>query len=538
MHLQSYTPPTPHYYTHLNVPSSDSSLKLLLAHITEAVRRLPNKQSAHDPIPTKLLKANIDLLGPYITDMFNRSLASGNFPSTWKEARVTLVLKKGKRNPKDVSSYRPISNLCVLSKLLERIVSRLLSDYLGTNSLLPNLQSAYRVFHSTETAMLKVSSDILTALDQGDLALLSLLDLTSAFDTVDHDILSRRLETSFGLQSKVLEWFSSFTKNRRQSIHHSTSHTPAVPIICGVPQGSVLGPILFVLYTADLHQLVHSHGLQLHAYADDIQLYGFCSPSNCASLEQQTSLCITDIRRWLTSNRLQLNLAKTELMWCASSQRSHQIPKRSIKIGDLLITPASSVRCLGLIFDSNLSMRPHVSSTVSACFGALRQIRSIRRSVTRSVLITLIVSLVHTRLDYCSAVLAGLPDCLTHRLQAVLNAGARLIFKAKHTDPVTPLLKELHWLPVQQRIAFRLSSLVYNCLQGTAPPYLAQQLTQVSQLEARERLRSASTLTLAVPLARRKTIGSRAFSVYAPRAWNRIPAPITSASAIFLINYE
>ena len=179
--------------------------ELSLECVIAAVRRLPNKHSAQDPLPTTLLKDHIDLLGPYITHIFNLSLRTGTFPTTWKTARVTLVLKKGRRKPQDVSSYRPISNLCVLSKLLERIVSATLSDHPSLNNLLPALQSAYRASHSTETAMLKVSSSILSALDRGKLALLSILDLTSTFDTVDRTILKRRLETSFGLRSTVLK---------------------------------------------------------------------------------------------------------------------------------------------------------------------------------------------------------------------------------------------------------------------------------------------------------------------------------------------
>ena len=131
---------------------------------------------------------------------------------------------------------------------------------------------------------------------------------------------------------------------------------------------------------------------------------------------------------------------------------------------------------------------------------------------------------------YCSAVLAGLPDYLTRRLQKVLNAGARLIYNAQFFTPTTPLLKPLHSLPMQQRISFRLSSLVFNCLRGTAPPYLAQQLTPVSHMKARTHLRSASNNTLDVPSTQTKTIGPRAFSVSAPRAWNRTPSTIRRAS--------
>ena len=179
-------------------------------------------------------------------------------------------------DPADMRSYRPISNLSVVSKLLERLVARQLLDYLNKTGLLPQLQSAYRVGHSTETAVLKVLSDILLAIDSGDLSALVLLDLSAAFDTVDHDILIRRLKTSYGLSGMVLQWFQTYLVGRSQCVRTGLSASLLTLIVCGVPQGSVLGPILFLLYTADLILLIRGHGLCPHLYADDTQIYGFC----------------------------------------------------------------------------------------------------------------------------------------------------------------------------------------------------------------------------------------------------------------------
>ena len=158
-----------------------------------STRQLPDKSSADDPLPTYILKLVIDLLAPFIAELFNRSLAAGHFPSPFKMASITPVLKKQGLNPADASSYRPISNLSVLSKLLERLVARQLQLYLSTAGILPTLQSGFRPRHSTETGVLRVLSDILSAVDRGDFAELVLLDLSAAFDTVDHNILLQRL---------------------------------------------------------------------------------------------------------------------------------------------------------------------------------------------------------------------------------------------------------------------------------------------------------------------------------------------------------
>jgi len=401
-------------------------------------------------------------------------------------------------------------------------VARQLLEYLTSEKLLPELQSAYRAFHSTETAVLKVLSDILLAVDQGDLAMLTLLDLSAAFDTVDHAILLHRLEQSYGVCGSAHDWFAAFLHGRTQSVRCGSSRSAPRSLLYGVPQGSVLGPILFLLYTADLIRLVESHGLSPHLYADDTQVYGSCRPGNTGDLQQLMSACISDIAAWMRSNRLQLNTAKTEVIWCTSAPRQHQIPATALMVGSDSVMPVRSVRDLGIYVDSDLSMRTHISKTVSGCFAMLRQIRSIRRSVTRPVLQSLIVSLVLTKLDYGCTTLAGLPDTQLRRLQAVQHAAARLIFHARKYDHVTPLLQQLHWLPVQQRIEFRLATLVFRCLHGTAPRYLADQLHRVAEVESRRRLRSSATLELVVPSTRRKTIGDRAFSVTAARAWNNL----------------
>jgi hypothetical protein len=211
------------------------------ADVEALVRSLPDKQCASDPLPTWLLKKSISFMAPFLCHLFNWSLEHGEVPSSFKSAYITPLLKKADLDPADVKSYRPISNLSIISKLLERLVCSQLVKYLKDNNLLPDLQSAYRAMHSTETAVLKVAADILLALDSGNLAMLTLLDLSAAFDSVDHDTLLNRLQTSYGLGGQVINWFTSYIRGR---VHHvrasSTSSTPTV-VQYGVPQGSVLG---------------------------------------------------------------------------------------------------------------------------------------------------------------------------------------------------------------------------------------------------------------------------------------------------------
>ena len=466
--------------------------RLSVDDVIAAVRLLPDKQCASDALPTSLLKGNVDLLAPYLVELYNRSMTVGSVPLCFKAAYVTPLLKKPDMDAADLKSYRPISNLSVLSKLLERLVAGQLLEHLNTWKLLPELQSAYRAGHSTETAVLKVLSDILSAVDRGDLAMLVLLDLSAAFDTVDHKTLLRRLKVSYGIAGTVLSWFRSYLRGRRQYVRCTDTRSALADVLCGVPQGSVLGPILFLLYTADLLQLVQERNLHPHLYADDTQIYGSCAPGDTSSLQEQVTACTDDVAMWMRSNRLQLNTAKTEVLWCTSVRRQHQLPNAPLQIGSDAVMPVSCVRDLGIYIDSDLSMKTHISRTVSSCFAAMRQIRSIRRSVSQSVLQSLVVSLVLTRLDYGSATLAGLPKQQLDRLQSVLNAAARLVYTARRRDHVTPLLMELHWLRVHERINFRLAVLVYRCLQESGPTYLARDLRRVADVTLRGNLRSST----------------------------------------------
>ena len=199
--------------------------------IITAVRTLPVKQSATDPLPTRLMTDNVDILAPFLVELLNRCLSTGRVPSSFKAAYITPLLKKSDLDSADPKLYRPIANLSALSKLLERLVARQLLDYGNAERLLPELQSTYRAHHSTETAVAKVLANILLALDAGDLSILTLLDLSAAFNTVDHEMLLHRLEVSYGLGGAVLSWVRLYFSSRTQYVHCSNSNSISIIII-------------------------------------------------------------------------------------------------------------------------------------------------------------------------------------------------------------------------------------------------------------------------------------------------------------------
>jgi len=283
---------------------------------------------------------------------------------------VTPLLKKADPDLAKAKSYRPISNFSIISKQHDRLVCKQLVKYLKDNDLLQDLQSAYRAHHSMETTVLKVLSDILPALDTGDLAVPTLLDLSAAFDSIDHNTLLQWLQMSYGLSGNVMNWFASYLRDHAQHVRFSTTSSLSSAVYYGVLPGSVLGPILFLLYTPDLLQLIKRHHLTPHAYVDNTQIYGFCRPHEVDRLADRLSVCIDKTSTWMKSNRLQLKPTKTEVLWCSSSRCQHQIPTGPIRVGNNSVLPVSQVRDLGVHLDADATMTAHVTATIGKCFSA------------------------------------------------------------------------------------------------------------------------------------------------------------------------
>ena len=239
--------------------------------ISSIIQKQKQKQKL-DPIPSKLLIECLDSILPSLTDLFNSSLASGIFPQCFKSALVTPILKKKFPDHNDLSNYRPVSNLCFIAKILEKLVLSQVSSYLNSHNLYNTCQSAYRPGHSTETALLKVVIDLFLSPNKGNISVLALHDYSSVFDTIDHPILVHRVHTDFGFTDAVLQWFSSYLTDRTHYVSLSNHCSAFTHVHSGVPQGLVLGPILFTMYIKPLSAIIDSHSIIHHSFADDLQL--------------------------------------------------------------------------------------------------------------------------------------------------------------------------------------------------------------------------------------------------------------------------
>lgn len=453
-------------------------------------------------------------------------MSTGIFPDAWKHALVVPLLKKPGADPIP-KNYRPVSNLQYISKLAEKAVAKQLSLHCDTSFPLPTHQSAYRAGFSTETALLKVQSDILLNMDQQKVTQLVLIDLSSAFDTVDHSILLNTMQNSFGITETALSWFTSYLESRSQSIIIDSVTSDAFQLDKGVPQGSCLGPILFTEYASPLFDVIMQNRQHAHGYADDHQIYNGFQPSCMVPAIKDMELCMDNIRKWMNQMKLKMNDSKTEYILIGTPQQLAKCTEKSITIGDCTIEASDCVRNLGSYFDKHMTMEQHISVKCRVAYSQLYNISKVRNYLDDQSAEQLIHALVHSHIDYCNSLLSGLPKFLIKKLQLVQNAAARVLCRLSKRNHISPVLKQLHWLPVMYRIKYKMCLVVFSALHGTGPQYIRDMLNVRCS-----GLRSSDTLTLVVPRTKCATLGDRAFAVAGPREWNALPSHLRSVNNI------
>jgi len=292
--------------------------------------------------------------------------------------------------------------------------------------------------------------------------------MSAAFDTIDHRIMLDVLQQRFDVHDAALDWFTSYFVDRTQVVVSGNDSSLVSEPRIGASQGSVLGPRSFVAYAEDVTEIFHNHRVRHHLFADDMQGTRHSKPSKVHEVTAGLEACVTAVNDWCASKRLQLNTNKTEVMWFGSATNLSKLSaaEKLVKIGPDTILPSAVVRDLGVYFDSELNMNSHISQITRVCFYHLRRLRAVRRQLGQVITARLVSAFVLSRLDYCNALLAELPASTLAPLQRVMNAAARLVCDLSSRDHVTPALQSLHWLPIKQRIQFKLCLLVHLAING------------------------------------------------------------------------
>ena len=403
---------------------------------------------------------------------------------------------------------------------------------MSSNGLELAFQSAYTKCHSTETALLRVTNDLTHAVDQSGAAVLVLLDLSAAFDTIDHEMLLSRLNCKFGVTNMALCWFRSYLSDRYQTVLVHEAQSEKCKLMYGVPQGSVLGPILFNMYTSPLAAVINKHKLQFHSYADDTQIYMPINPrsiSDANTAIKNLELCLNNVKLWMQSNMLKVNEEKTELLFISTKQQLSKWQLPSIKFGEANVTYSVIARNLGVTFDCLLNMDEFVNTICHSVGFHLYNIWRIRDCLDMKTAEKVIHAVVSSKLDYCNSLLYGLSKLSLQKLQRIQNRAARILFKESKYSHITPLLMQLHWLPVEQRIIYKVLLIMYKSLNNLAPNYLANLFQQYMPPRS---LRSIKKCLLHVPASRLKSFGDRSLMVYGPKIWNDLPQDLRQQTSV------
>ena len=312
------------------------------------------------------------------------SLEKGIVPKNWKLALVDPRLKKLGMDLV-FEKFRPVNNLHFLAKVAEKVVMSQFVNHCNENAPLPVSQSAYRQFHSTEPALLKVQNDILINMDNEEVTLLVMLDLSAAFDTIDHNILIDILKNDFGVVDSALQWFRSYLAIRKQQVVIDRCKSSEFMVATGVPQGSCLGPVLFLLYVSGLSEIISKHLPCHHSFADDTQLFLSFKPHNLLHQESAVKAmedCIDELRNWMTAHRLFIQSSKTEFIIIGSRQQLSKVSIDKLRVGEVLISPVGAVRDLGSWLDTHMSTNLHISKICSKAFRSLYHMKQIRKDLT------------------------------------------------------------------------------------------------------------------------------------------------------------
>ena len=484
------------------------------------VGRVKRTYCRSDPFPISdvIECADIDNLLQVYLVIVNLSILARTFPESEKHAILKPVLK-GSLDPQSLSSYRPISNLSFVSKVIENVILDQLLQFLEVTRVFLENQSAYRKLYSTETALCSVVNDLLIMLDEGKCGILILSDLSAAFDTVVHSLLLKDLK-AIGIEGEALDYLKSFLMNRTYCVQIEESFSRTKVLTRGVPQGSVLGPILFCIYTIELMYLLENHEVRFQLFADDTQFY--LSLGIVEDTERKINNVMIDVKRWMNSKQLKLNDSKTECLIVGKKHDLRRLDIANLRVLENEFEVTSPIKNLGIVFDCSLSFNEQINRVVKTAGYHLRNIAFLKKYLNDKTVKMLIHNYVISRLDYCNVLYYALLNYNLKKIQNVFNRAARLIKGLSPHERITPALIELHWLPVKARIVFKMCVLTYQALNSGKPGYLRNALKSFRPDTAVDLRHSDDPYRLEEPRSR-TNIGTRAYERSAPRFFNKLP---------------
>ena len=504
---------------------------------------MPNKAaSAEDDIP--LLKLAFSIIGRPLLRVINTSIVSETVPSSWKSAVVIPLHKKG--DPSSASNFRPITLVPGICKIVEKLIHHQLTEYLKRHHLFSIDQHGFMEHHSTSTALLTVTDSILRGMDQSEITLLTLIDLSRCFDVVDHSALLTKLR----LLNISTGWLESYLEGHTQCVRVGDTLSSPRHIGIGTFQGSCLGPLLFNVASNDLTchipSSIDGYRVTIARYADDTQIAITGPRDRLAGMRHSLETVLDVMCTWFLQHGMLINAAKTELLLCGDRRQLCQIKEApAITFMGHTLSSSNRVKNLGVIMDSTLSWEKHVDHIIGLCFGILIGLQNAKYSLPRGLLPRIIDSLVFSHIRYCAQVYGSANQTTIGKLQKVFNFSARIISGRCKSDHISDVLKSLNWFNARQQIEFSDICLLHRVLRDGEPEALRTQLSYNRDNMTRT-TRHSNHLTLPRP---RTNHGKRAFMYRAVSLYNQhvigngienlsVPALKKRVSKIFTANEE
>ena len=428
--------------------------------INKIVSQLKDNSPGYDGIKSSVLKLSMPSLCGHLTYLCNLSLLEGVFPDELKKANVIPLFKSG--DPMTFSNYRPVSLLPVLSKVFEKVMYARLLDFLKEHKLLFKYQFGFREHHSTYMALMVLMDKLIKSLENGEYVVGVFLDFSKAFDTVDHAILLMKL-SHYGVRGPALEWFVSYLRNRTQYVTYNGHSSEVKRITCGVPQGSILGPLLFLIYINDLYR-VCSHTMPI-LFADDSNL--FSNNSDLHAIENMLNQELADISGWLKANKLSLNVKKTHYMiFSKDNLRKHDL---SLSIDGEVIARTSCTKFLGVYIDDKLCWKNHIAYISNKISKGLGILIKARQYLSKSTLVQLYYSFVYPYINYCNHIWGSTYATRLNRLVLLQKKAVRIISNAKAREHTGPLFEKLGILNVLNINKYVIGCFMFRYHKGKLP---------------------------------------------------------------------
>ena len=485
-----------------------------VSELSDTLAQIKTKKSLGiDGISIKLLKAAGDIILDSLGTIFNLSLQTGIYPDDWKLAKVSPIFKDGVKT--ECGNYRPISVISTIAKLFEKLVCNQLKTYMMNNNIITKNQSGFREHHSTETALLDLTNDWLHNMDNGLLNGVLFLDFKKAFDSVNHNILLSKLEL-YGIRGTSLKWFRSYLSNRKQICSINGKQSDVNDLKCGVPQGSNLGPFLFLLYINDLPRCLQTTKARL--FADDTTLS--ISASTVDEIESKLNHDLLNVNEWLIANKLTLNETKTEFMIIGSRQRVPSFEQGPIiKLGNQVIKRVPNKKTLGVILNEHLTWNKHIDEQNKKISNNIALLRRAKSFVPEHILNKMYNAFVIPNFYYCSTVWNdGHKNKLT-KLSKLQKKAARVITGASYDERSNEIFRKLDWMPIHKSLSIRENIVTFKALTANSPNYLTEMFNFCSN-ETYNLRSNFCQLFLEKP---NTNFLKKSFSYRAAKSWNNLP---------------